>query len=261
MRLIKIGFWVTVLCATAAFIAHNKPSGTGADGATAQTSLTATKSSNDETAANFALGDLHEIAVAASRAVSAAKDGDDIGCREAAASIQEAGHAALTNLHTMSFVPADAIQTTSGILHIMHDAGGQCVDHYTAIGLPMFAAQAILHLRWDYAVGTADWYTAKGGGVEAANPLKFAQSLRDKNYSWVDVRPKDELIILVPDWKAEMASHRVDDPSIEDSGTSLKAVEVGYRVKPDDKVTATYFYRTKEDAEAAEKADAARPED
>jgi hypothetical protein len=48
-----------------------------------------------------------------------------------------------------------------------------------------------------------------------------------------------------------MASRKVDDPSIENSGNNLKAVEVDYRKNSDDSNTMVYFYRTKEDALAA----------
>ena len=52
------------------------------------------------------------------------------------------------------------------------------------------------------------------------------------------------------DWKAEMASHEVGDPSIENSGNNLKIVEVDYRKNSGDDNTYVYFYRTKEDAQA-----------
>jgi hypothetical protein len=110
-------------------------------------------------------------------------------------------------------------------------------------------------LRYDYSIGNGDWYTANAkGDVEAKNPLQCAQSLKDQNYSWVSVRPKDMLFIVVSDWKAEFASHEVNDSSIENSGDNLKAVEVDYRKKSDDRNTAIYFYRTKEDALAAAQA-------
>lgn len=52
-------------------------------------------------------------------------------------------------------------------------------------------------------------------------------------------------------WKAEMASQAVDDTSIENSGSNLRAVEVDYREKSDDDNKMVYFYRTKQDALAA----------
>ncbi len=58
-----------------------------------------------------------------------------------------------------------------------------------------------------------------------------------------------------------MASHNVDDPSIENSGNSLKAIEVGYRKNSDDENTMVYFYRTKEDALAAAQAAKQQAED
>jgi hypothetical protein len=45
-----------------------------------------------------------------------------------------------------------------------------------------------------------------------------------------------------------MPSHKVDDPSIENSGDSLKTIEVDYRKNSDDDNTMVYFYRTKDDA-------------
>jgi hypothetical protein len=84
--------------------------------------------------------------------------------------------------------------------------------------------------------------------VEAKNPLRYAQSLKDQNYSWVDVRPKGMIVMVESNWKAEMSSHEVDDPSIENSGSNLKAIEVDYRKNSDDTNTMVYFYRTREDA-------------
>ena len=92
------------------------------------------------------------------------------------------------------------------------------------------------------------------GNVEAKNPLRYAQSLSDQNYSWVIVRPKDMTLAIVSDWKAEMASHEVGDPAIENSGNNLKIVEVGYSKNSGDDNTYVYFYRTKEDAQAAAQA-------
>jgi hypothetical protein len=116
----------------------------------------------------------------------------------------------------------------------------------------MTAGQAILGLRTDYAIGGADWYKVDASGtVEAKNPLRYAQSLKDQNYSWIDVRPKGKMFLLVPDWKAEMASHNVSDPVIENSGSNLKAVEVDYRKNAGDDNTYVYFYRSREEAQAA----------
>jgi hypothetical protein len=121
--------------------------------------------------------------------------------------------------------------------------------------LPMIAGQAIMSLRYDYAIGDGDWYRVSASGdVEAKNPLRYAQSLNDQNYAWVSVRPKGMIFMLESDWKAEMASHEVDDPSVENSGNNLKAVEVDYRKNSDDNTTTVYFYRTKEDALAATQA-------
>jgi hypothetical protein len=123
------------------------------------------------------------------------------------------------------------------------------------------AGQAVLGLRVDYAIGDADWYMANTSGeIEAKNPLRYAQSLNDQNYSWIDVRPKGMFIIAVSDWKAEMASREVGDPAIENSGNSLKGIEVDYRKSSSDGNTNVYFYRTKEEAQAAAQASKARTE-
>jgi hypothetical protein len=128
-------------------------------------------------------------------------------------------------------------------------------NEFAVTGLSISAGQAIVRLRVDYTIGDGDWYSINAkGDVEARNPLHYAQSLKEQNYSRVDVRSKDELVIGVSDWKAEMASHEVDDPSIKDSGNNLKAVEVNYRKNSDDNNTTVHFYRTKEDALAAAQA-------
>jgi hypothetical protein len=98
------------------------------------------------------------------------------------------------------------------------------------------------------------------GDVEAKNPLRYAQSLSDQNYSWVHVRPRGMFIFGVSDWKAEMASHEVGDPAIENSGNNLKIIEVDYRKNSGDDITYVSFYRTKEDAQAAAQASKARTE-
>ena len=118
--------------------------------------------------------------------------------------------------------------------------------------LPTIAGQAIMSLRYDYAVGDGDWYMINAdGNIEAKNPLRYAKSLEDQKYSWVSLRPKGMVFMVESDWKAEMASRAVDDPSIENSGNNLKAVEVGYRKNSNDSNSMVYFYRTKEDALAA----------
>ncbi len=124
------------------------------------------------------------------------------------------------------------------------------------------AGQAIMSLRWDYAISDGDWYTVKANGdAEAKNPLRYAQSLKDQNYSWVSVRPKGMIFMVELNWKAEMASHNVDDPSIENSGNTLKAIEVDYRKNSNDENTMVYFYRIKEDALAVVQAAKQRAED
>ena len=125
----------------------------------------------------------------------------------------------------------------------------------------MVAGQAIIALRTDYSIGDAEWYMVNASGdVEARNHLSYAQSLKDQSYSWVDVRPKG-MSSWSDDWKAEMASHEVDDPSIENSGNNLKTVEVDYRKNSGDGNTYVYFYRTKEDAQPAAEASKQQAED
>jgi hypothetical protein len=220
-------------------------------------------STNDEVFANAALRKLHDLAMATAQSERAAKDSDRVGCREAYDSLQTAAHEALTNMHHMSFVPIDALEHVSVLLRVSNLAQNGCSDEATMrlVSLPMLAGQAIFALRVDYAIGDADWYMAnKSGDVEAKNPLRYAYSLRDQNYSWVDVRPKGMFVIGVPDWKAEMASHDVGDPAIENSGNNLKITEVGYRKNLGDDNTSVYFYRTKEDARAAAQASKERAE-
>jgi hypothetical protein len=67
-------------------------------------------------------------------------------------------------------------------------------------------------------------------------------------------------VIGVSDWKAEMASREIGDPAIENSGNSLKSIEVGYRKNSGDDNTDVYFYRTKEEAQAAAQASRAKTE-
>lgn len=213
-------------------------------------------SSDDETFANAALRELHKLAAASAQSDRAAKDSDRIGCRDSYDSLQKAAHEALTNMHYMSFAPIDALERVSSLLRVSNLSPGECPGSAMQIGiLPMLAGQAIVGLRIDYAIGDGDWYMISASGtVEAKNPLRYAQSLSDQRYSWVDVRAKGVLFIGVSDWKAEMASFEVSDPAIENSGNSLKTVEVGYRKSEGDKNTEVYFYRTREDAQTAAQA-------
>jgi hypothetical protein len=213
--------------------------------------------SNDELFANAALRELHRLAIASAQSERAAKDSDRIGCRDAYGSLEQAAHEALTSMHQMSFAPIDAIDRVSSLLRVSNLAQNGCpVDAVLRLGtLPMVAGQAITGLRIDYAIGDADWYmTNASGEVEAKNPLRYAKSLSDQNYSWVDVRPKGTFFVGVPDWKAEMASREVSDPAIENSGNNLKIVEVGYRKNSGDDNTHVYFYRTKVEATSAAQA-------
>jgi hypothetical protein len=190
------------------------------------------------------------LPIASAQSAQATKDSDEIGCRGANKSTQEAAHEALKDMHYMSFTPIDAIEYVSTLLRLNHLAAPNgCSFDLAANTQPLVAGQAIMSLRWDYAIGDGDWYTVKeNGDVEAKNPLRYAQSLNNQNYSCVGTRPKGMMFVVESDWKSEMASHRVDDPSIENSGNSLKVIEVDYRKNSDDKNTMVYFYRSKEDA-------------
>ena len=210
-------------------------------------------STNDEIFANAALRELHNLAVASAQSERAAKDSDNIGCRDAYENTQKAAHQALVNMHQMSFAPIDALARVSSLLRVSNLAPNGCpyeVVTNTHMLLTV-AGQAIIALRTDYSIGDAEWYMVNASGdVETKSPLRYAQSLNDQSYSWVDVRPKGMLFIGVADWKAEMASHEVGDPSIENSGSNLNIVEVDYRKKSGDDNMSVYFYRTKEDAQA-----------
>jgi hypothetical protein len=213
-------------------------------------------STNDEVFANAALRELHNLVIASAQSERAAKDSDRIGCRDAYDNLQKAAHEALTNMHQMSFAPIGALEDVSRLLRVSNLAQNGCPDDAVIrLNLPMIAGQAIVGLRTDYAIGDADWYMVNtSGDVEAKNPLRYAQSLSDQNYSWVDVRPEGRFFIGVSDWKAEMASHEVGDPAIANSGKNLKNIEVDYRKNSGDDITYVYFYRTKEDAESDAKA-------
>jgi hypothetical protein len=213
-------------------------------------------STNDEVFANAALRELHKMAIASAQSERAAKDSDRIGCRDAYDSLQRAAHEALTNMHQMSFAPIGALEDVSHLLRVSSLAQNGCpYDAAIGLNLPMIAGQAIVGLRTDYAIGDADGYMVNtSGDVEAKNPLRYAQSLSDQNYSWVHVRPKGMFIFGLSDWKAEMASHEVGDPAIANSGKNLKSIEVDYRKNSGGDNTYVYFYRTKEEAQAAAQA-------
>ncbi|MGD1035976.1 MAG: hypothetical protein ABR878_02040 [Roseiarcus sp.] len=166
-------------------------------------------STNDEVFANTALRELHNLAIASAQSERAAKDSDNVGCRDAYESMQKAAHEALTNMHYMSFAPIDAISDVSSLLRVSHMASDGCPNEVVrrTDTLPMLAGQAILALRYDYSIGDADWYMINASGdVEAKNPLRYAQSLKDQDYSWVDARPKGMTLMVESDWKAEKAS-------------------------------------------------------
>ena len=216
------------------------------------TAARAEQTPSDQATANAALRSLHDLARAIANYQQAAKDSDRLGCREAYLSIQKLARAALTEMHSMSSQPIDAIEDVSSLLRVGELARDDCSYDLATKSLLLIGGQAILALRYDYAIGDGDWYTiSEGGAISAKNPLEYSRSLRDQGYSWVSVRPNNMLVIAPSDWKAEMASRDVDDSTIENSGTNLKAVEVDYRPRPEDNNTTVYFYRNKEDARSS----------
>jgi hypothetical protein len=216
------------------------------------TAAHAAQTTNDEVFADAALRSLHDLARAAAQYQQAAKDSDQLGCHDAFISMQKVAHDALTNMHSMSFAPIDAIEDVSTLLRLSQLVQNGCSNDVATQSLFMTAGQAVMALRYDYSIGEADWYMiAEGDTVKAKNPLQYARSLKDQGYSWVSVRPKGMLFMVVSNWKAEMASRQANDSSIENSGSNLKAVEVDYRQNSGDSNTTVYFYRTKENARAA----------
>ena len=202
-------------------------------------------SDDDETFANSALSYLHEAARAAARHEQAAKDSDSIGCREALDDLQKSAHEALMNMHHMSFVPIDALDSVAALLRVADLSNGSCPTGSFEV---MVAGQAIVGLRTDYTIGTADWFTANPDGtIKATNPLTFAQSMTDSNYSWVSVKAKKQMIV-VADWNTELGSNNVTDSTLANDGAEIKAIEVDYRKNSGDENTYVYFYRTQQDA-------------
>lgn len=204
---------------------------------------------NDETFANVALRELHKIAIASYHSNIAAKDSDKIGCEEGYARARGAAHEALTNMHQMSFEPIGALSSLSAFLRVSDLSNGGCPTNDFET---MLAGQTIIKLRTDYAISKDDWYTIKADGtIESKNPLIYAKSLIDQNYTWVDVRPKGLRMIVVSDWNAEMASNNVADSGLANDGKKIDAVEVGFRKNDGDENTEIYFYLTREGASVA----------
>jgi hypothetical protein len=213
-------------------------------------------SSDDQLWGRAALSALHDLAVASARLDRAGKDRDRYGCKLASQELELAANKALEKLRMLSFEAIDSRTSIGKILRLTEASSSICPDEMVVRiqMLPMIAGQAILGFRWAYAIGRDLWYKVdKSGTIEQENPLEMAKKLRDQDYSWVDLRLKGMLNILVPDWKAEMASRDPGDPTIDKSGSSLTAVEVGYRRVSSDQNTIVTFYRAKEDAESAAK--------
>jgi hypothetical protein len=124
-------------------------------------------STNDQVFADAALRELHDLARSVARYDQATKDSDEIGCRDAHETIQKAAHNALMNMHNMSFDPTDAIGDVSSLLRLSDLATPNgCADKFvTKLNLLFIrAGQAIMSLRWNYAIGDKQWYMIKGRG-------------------------------------------------------------------------------------------------
>ncbi len=217
-------------------------------GAGLSTAVHAGKTAADEAFANAALRNLHSLAQAAAQYEQATNDRDQFGCHDAYMDMQKVAHEALTDMHSMSFVPFDAIGDVSILLRIsqLEQKGCPSSDDFATRSMLTAAGQAIMALRYDYSIGNRDWYTiGLDGTIKDKNPLRYAESLQDRSYSWVSVRPKGMIFMVELNWKDEMLSQEVDDPSIENSGSNLKMVEVDYRKNPSDRNTTVYFYRSK----------------
>jgi hypothetical protein len=211
------------------------------------------QTADDQSNADAALQELHTLGYYVAKYDRAAKQDDDYGCRSAYENIPKTAHDALEDMNRMSFTPVSAVDSVSTLFRLGNTVANGC-DKQVAVGLQgldFAVSQAIAGLRSDFAIGSGDWYGVNtDGAVEAKNPLKYAQSLKDAGYSWVSVRPFGAGIIGVPDWKKELASTKVDDPTIDDSGSNLKAAEVDYRKNSGDNNTVIPFYRTREEAQA-----------
>jgi hypothetical protein len=88
----------------------------------------AEQTTNDETFANTALRRLHDLALAVAKYQQAAKDSDQFGCRDAYMSMQKAAHEALTEMHSMSSTPIDAIEDVSRLLRLGELVQNKCSD-------------------------------------------------------------------------------------------------------------------------------------
>lgn len=214
------------------------------------------QSDPDEELGNSALIYLHKLAYFTANYQEATKDDDQFGCYHSYKNIQKMAHKALVKMNLMSFPPRDAVQDVSKILHISQLTPNQCSNKIYAQIEFMISGESIVALRYDYAIGGRKWYKlTRENKIEAENPLEYARSLKDKNYSWVSVRPKGMIFMIETDWKAEAASSQIDDPAIENSGNNLKAVEVDYRRVNESSTKSVYFYRTKAEAETYSKND------
>ena len=218
------------------------------------TTVHAKQTADDVAFANAALRNLHSLARSIAQYDQATKDNDQLGCKDAYINLQNFAHEALTDMHSMSFAPIDGIGDVSTLLRMSQFEQYRCTgsdDFVTRLNFIM-TGQAIMALRYDYSIGNGDWYTiGPNGAIEVRNPLQYAALLKDRNYSWVSVRPKGMLPLIESHWRDEISSQEVDDPSIENSGTNLQTVEVDYRKNPNDRSTTVYFYRSEGDALAA----------
>jgi hypothetical protein len=90
------------------------------------TAARAEQTPSDQATANAALRSLHDLARAIANYQQAAKDSDRLGCHEAYLSIQKLAHAALTEMHSMSSQPIDAIEDVSSLLRVGELAPNDC---------------------------------------------------------------------------------------------------------------------------------------
>ena len=104
---------------------------------------------NDRVFADVALRELHNLAVAIAQSERAAKESDEIGCRNEYETMQNAAHEAIANMHYMSFAPIDAIADVSSLLRVSHLTPNGCATEVVTDTniLLILAGQAVMALR------------------------------------------------------------------------------------------------------------------
>jgi hypothetical protein len=145
-------------------------------GAGLTTAARAEQSPSDQATANAALRSLHDLARAIANYQQAAKENDQLGCHEAYLSIQKLAHAALTEMHSMSSQPIDAVEDVSSLLRVGALARNDCSFDLDTRSLLLIGGQAISALRYDYAIGEGDWFMiSEGAAISSKNPLRYSQ--------------------------------------------------------------------------------------